>query len=164
MGKNRTKIQRDEIFANDDLAALDERDNEILRLLLLNLGNREIAQKLKMPISTVQRRTRKLFQSGIIRNIVELNYREAGLRTGLLHIYLRDGNAYDVADRIKDTEGIRSVSIHIGNSDIICNFTFKDPNQLLNAMNVAKSIEGVEKVVWSEEVYVFPNHSVQRIL
>lgn len=71
-----------------------------------NSSNRDISQKLEMPLRSVQRRTKKLFQSGIVENKVELNFRQVGLRTGLLHIYLQEEDVYSVANKIKDIEGI----------------------------------------------------------
>ena len=81
MVKKRTDTLPNEMLPNRLLSDLDELDHEILRLLMSNSSNRDISQKLKMPLSTVQRMTRKLFQSGIVENKVELNFRQVGSKS-----------------------------------------------------------------------------------
>ena len=54
---------------------------------------------------------------------------------------------------------MQSTSIHIGNSDIVGLFVFKETQQLLDIITECKKIEGVERVVWSEEVMSI-DHSV----
>ena len=38
---------------------------------------------------------------------------------GLLHVYLGDGSIDEVAHKITEIEGIESVEVHIGNSDLM---------------------------------------------
>ncbi|HKU49061.1 MAG TPA: LuxR C-terminal-related transcriptional regulator [Nitrososphaera sp.] len=135
---------------------LDGRDQEILSLLLAGRSNREIASSLRIPMSTVQRRTRNLFERDIIRSKYELNHKKLGFRKGLLHVYLKDGNIQGIAEQVSKIYGMQSTSIHIGNSDIVGLFVFKETQHLLNIMSSCKKIEGVEKVVWSEEVVSVP--------
>jgi Lrp/AsnC family transcriptional regulator, regulator for asnA, asnC and gidA len=135
---------------------LDERDQEILRLLIAGESNKAIAIRLKIPMSTVQRRTRKLFERDIIRVKYELNHKKLGFRKGLLHVYLKDGNIQDIADEISKIRGMESTSIHIGNSDIVGLFVFREAQHLLDIMSECKKIEGVDRVLWSEEVMNIP--------
>jgi DNA-binding Lrp family transcriptional regulator len=109
-------------------------------------------------MSTVQRRTRKLFEKGIVRSRIELDYQKLGLRKGLLHVYLKEGHINSIAEKVSHIKGIQSATIHIGNSDIVGVFVFKDAAQLLEIMNYAKKIEGVDRVVWSEEVFTLPSN------
>lgn len=103
------------------------RDQEILSLLITGKSNKAIATKLKIPMSTVQRKTRKLFERDIIRVKYELNHKKLGFRKGLLHVYLKDGNIQRIADEISRISGMESTSIHIGNSDIVGLFVFRGP-------------------------------------
>ena len=135
---------------------LDGRDQEILSLLMMGNGNRAIATKLKIPMSTVQRRTRKLFEKEIVKIRYELNYNKLGFRKGLLHVYLKNGNLQGIADEISRVKGMQSTSIHIGNSDIVGLFVFKETQHLLDIISDCKKIDGVERVVWSEEVMPVP--------
>jgi hypothetical protein len=47
---------------------------------------------------------------------------------------------------------MQSTSVHIGNSDIVGLFVFQETQHLLDILSNCKKIEGVERVVWSEEV------------
>jgi DNA-binding Lrp family transcriptional regulator len=151
MGKNSV---RHESNARNDIVPdnVDGRDQEILGLLLAGKSNRAIATKLKIPMSTVQRRTRKLFERNIVKARYELNYKKLGFRKGLLHVYLKDGNIQGIANQIAKIYGMQSTSIHIGNSDIVGLFVFKETQHLLDIMSECKKIVGVDRVVWSEEV------------
>jgi hypothetical protein len=65
---------------------------------------------------------------------------------------LKDGNIQGIADQISKVKGMQSTSIHIGNSDIVGLFVFQETQHLLDILSDCKKIEGVERVVWSEEV------------
>ena len=93
-----------------------------------------------------------MFERGFLRVNYELNYRKLGLRKGLLHVYLKDGNLEGIADQIARINGIQSTSIHIGNSDIVALFIFRETQQLLDIISDCKKLQGVDRVVWSEEV------------
>lgn len=73
-----------------------------------------------------------------------------------MHVYLKNGNIDDVARRVSEIKGIQSATIHIGNSDVVGQFVFKETPQLLDIMSETKKIEGVDRVVWSEEVVDIP--------
>ena len=159
MGKN--CIRRDSNARNISLIndKIDERDQEILNLLLSGKSNRAIASRLKIPMSTVQRRTRKLFERDIVKIKCEINYKKLGFRKGLLHVYLKDGNIQGIANQISKIYGMQSTSIHIGNSDIVGLFIFRETQHLLDILSDCKKIEGVDRVVWSEEVMNVPETS-----
>ena len=54
---------------------------------------------------------------------------------------------------IVERKGMLSVQAHVGNSDLVALFVYRDSKDLLDTMNEIKEIEGIEKVLWSEEVY-----------
>ena len=103
-------------------------------------------------MSTVQRRTRKLFEKDLVRMIYQLNFKKLGLRRGLMHVYLTNGNMQSISHQIAGIPGIYSISIHIGNSDIVAQFVFKETKELLDIISECKKLTGVDRVVWSEEV------------
>jgi DNA-binding Lrp family transcriptional regulator len=111
-------------------------------------------------LSTIQRRTRHLFASGIIISRVKLDYEKLGYKTGLLHIYLKNGNINAIAKRINELEGVTSIEIHIGNSDILTNVVYKDGKKLLLLVSEIKNFDGVERIVWSERVYRSPHKDI----
>ncbi|MGI0019546.1 MAG: LuxR C-terminal-related transcriptional regulator, partial [Nitrososphaera sp.] len=53
------------------LDTLDYRDKEILQLLLAGMSNRAIANRLQIPLSTIQRRTRAIFEKELLISKVE---------------------------------------------------------------------------------------------
>ena len=122
--------------------------------MLAGDSNQAIAKKLKKPLSTVQRRTRQLLQSGLIKHRYEFDYKMYGYKKGLLHIYLEDGNIQETAEKIQSIKDILSVSIHIGNSDIVAEYACSDSTCLMGLLAQIKSVPTVGRIVWSEEVSV----------
>jgi DNA-binding Lrp family transcriptional regulator len=134
---------------------MDPLDVKIMSLMVSNLPNKQIASKLKVPLSTIQRRTRKLIEKGMISMRAEVNLQMMGFKKGLIHVYISNGNIDQIARKICSLDPIESVEIHIGNSDMIGNAIYNDSKQLLQTISEIKRIDGVEKIVWSEEVYNF---------
>jgi len=131
--------------------------------MILNKTNKQISSQLNLPLSTIQRRTRILLTSGLVKSQVQINYHKFGFKTGLLHVYLKDGNIEEMAKMIYELDGITSVEIHIGNSDILGNVIYKDSNELLNLITTIKSKNGVERIVWSERVYESPSKVSEKV-
>lgn len=78
----------------------------------------------------------------------------------MLHIYLKDGRIENVAEEVKVMHGFKFVEIHIGNSDLIANAVYKDRSELLKLINKLKSIQDVDRIIWSEQIQKFlsPNN------
>src|SRR5215217_8024100 len=142
---------------NNNLVNIDIIDKKIIELLIANHDNSFISQKLEIPLSTIQRRTRKLFEKEIISTKIELNYEKLGYKRGLLHIYLKKGHFDSIGKIVVEKCGILSVSVHVGNSDLVALFVYRDSKDLIETMTNIKEIEGVERVLWSEEVYFIPS-------
>ena len=136
---------------------IDEIDVKIIDLMILNKTNKQISSQLNLPLSTIQRRTRILLTSGLVKSQVQINYHKFGFKTGLLHVYLKNGNIEEMAKSIYKLDGITSVEIHIGNSDILGNVIYKDSGDLLNLVTTIKNMNEVERIVWSERVYQSPS-------
>lgn len=132
---------------------VDNLDLQLIDLLLAGESSRQCANILKKPISTTQRRVRLLIQGGILKPMFELGYSELGVKRGFLHVYLQDGNIGEIKSKLLSRDGIYSIGVHIGNSDIVGQFVFRDSREVLDLISWSKHLEGVEKVVWSEEVY-----------
>ena len=94
---------------------------------------------MKIPLSTIQRRVRNLIYSRSIIVKSNINYEKFGFKTGLLYIYLVDGEINETAEKISEIEGIESVEIHIGNSDIIANVLYKHSKELLHIISLEKN-------------------------
>lgn len=132
---------------------IDSLDRKIMSLMISGLTNKEVSNKLKAPLSTVQRRSRRLIRRGILTMKTEVNLPMMGYKKGLIHVYITNGNIEQIAHRISISDSIESVEIHIGNSDMIGNVIYNDSMQLVQTISDIKKIEGVEHIVWSEEVY-----------
>jgi DNA-binding Lrp family transcriptional regulator len=135
---------------------IDEIDLKVIDLMTLRKANKEISQALKIPLSTIQRRVRNLIEAGFVNFNAEINYEKFGFKTGLVHVYLKNGNIDETAKKIKELKHITSIEIHIGNSDVLGHVVYKGGKELLNLIASIKSMEAVDKVVWSERVYQSP--------
>jgi DNA-binding Lrp family transcriptional regulator len=135
---------------------LDETDIKIIDLMVLNKTNKEISKDLGIPLSTIQRRTRDLISTGYLVSKIQINYQKFGFKTGLVHVYLRDGNIEETARKIQSLYQITGIEIHIGNSDILGHVIYKNGKELLNLISEIKKMQGVDRVVWSERVYQSP--------
>jgi Lrp/AsnC family transcriptional regulator, regulator for asnA, asnC and gidA len=123
-------------------------------------NNKQISSQLSIPLSTIQRRVRTLLTKEIITPRVQLNYEKLGLKTGLLHIYLKSGDIDQISKKVYEIDGITSFEIHIGNSDILANVVYKEGKELLKMITTIKKIEGVERIVWSERIYQSPSKEI----
>lgn len=145
---------------------LDKHDYQILNLLTQGADNKIIAEKLRIPLSTVQRRSRILLREGYVKQIFQPNYKKLGLKKGLLHVYIRTGNIKEMAEELLSREGIMSAGIHVGNSDIVGEFVYEDSEQLVDLISHVKETSSVDRVVWSEEVFLLQGkeHSILAVL
>jgi DNA-binding Lrp family transcriptional regulator len=135
---------------------LDELDMEIVALLVSGKDNKQIANEVKVPLSTIQRRTRKLFEKNAVKSRIEPNYRQLGYNKGVVHLYINNVDTMAISQKLAEIQGVVSVSIHIGNSDIVGDIVYRNSMEVLDLIAKCKRIEGVTKVVWSEEVYTLP--------
>jgi DNA-binding Lrp family transcriptional regulator len=124
--------------------------------MTLGLDNKAISKDLKTPLSTIQRRTRILLRLGYVSQVFQPNYKKLGLKKGLLHVYIRNGEMKKVAEDLLSNDGIMSAGVHVGNSDIVGEFVYEDSEQLVDLISQVKEMERVDRVVWSEEVFLLP--------
>ena len=64
----------------------------------------------------------------------------------MLHIYLRDGSLKQRAETISKLDGILSVSMHVGNSDILAEFVYDNSECLVDTISEIKDMQDIEKV------------------
>jgi hypothetical protein len=139
---------------------LDNTDFKIISLLVLGYDNKKISSTLKIPLSTIQRRTRRILLSGMIKLEYTPSFKKLGIKKGLLHTYLSNGQLRNTAEKESEMDGILSTTIHVGNSDIVSEFIYENSEDLVDIVAEIKQIEGVERVVWSEEVFKLPTHKM----
>ena len=73
----------------NDYSQIGDIDQRLIDLLLRGYTNKKIALEAGSPLSTIQRRIRKIFESEYIHKKNELNHRKLGLRKGYLLISLK---------------------------------------------------------------------------
>lgn len=136
--------------------SLDDTDFKIISLLVTNHDNKKISEDLKIPLSTIQRRVRNIMLSGIVNTRVEPNFKRLGIKKGLLQVYLSNGDIKRSTSEVAKMDGVLSASVHVGNSDIVSEFVYEDSEQLVDTISKIKHMDGVDRVLWSEEVYEVP--------
>ena len=154
-------VNKEEIQKSSEIGIFhpfDKTDYRVISLLVLGYDNQKISSTLKVPLSTIQRRTRIILLSGIVTLEYIPNFKMLGIKKGLLHTYLRDGKLRKTAEKISEMEGILSVTLHVGNSDIVSEFVYDNSEELVDIIAAIKEIEGVDKVMWSEEIFKLPIH------
>jgi DNA-binding Lrp family transcriptional regulator len=145
------KLQINDAFSN---IHIDNIDFKILEILGSEYKNtKQIAAEVKVPLRTIQRKTKKLTETGIVNVKVELDYKKMGFKKGWLYVYLKGGKIKQIAEKLSSMYGMLSVSVQIGNSDIVCHFIYKDIRQVLDLISEAYRWQGVDRIIWSEEVY-----------
>jgi DNA-binding Lrp family transcriptional regulator len=134
---------------------IDQLDVELVSLLLKGYTNKEIADTTDNPLSTIQRRTRLIFERGLATSKIEPDYAKLGFRKGFLALRLTGGKVQSIAERLQKVEGIISVSANIGTFPIFCTIVYKDVTDLWTILSTIQEHENVKEVLWSEEVYNF---------
>src|SRR5690349_5701922 len=94
---------------------IDKTDIQILDLLIKNHSNKHLASLLKIPLSTIQRRVRKLIENGFVVSKNQINYTKFGFKSGSIHIYLSNGNMDEILDKVSGLKGVTTLEVHIGN-------------------------------------------------
>ncbi len=131
---------------------LDEIDYKIICQSLLGSDSKNISSSLNISLSTIQRRMRSILFAKILNKEFTLNCQILGITKVLLHVYLSDGKLKETATKISEMEGIISVILHVGNSDILAEFVYVNADSLVDIISSIKKIEGVERIVWSQEI------------
>jgi len=144
---------------------LDDLDRELLYMMISGSSNAEMAAKTKKPLSTIQRRTRRILEKKLLLTNPRINYKKFGFKNGLLHVYVKNGDAAEIARIIWKLDGIiLRVSLHIGNSDIIVEYACKDSEDLVNLITQIKKMDGIDRIVWSEEVLEIDGEPARSII
>ncbi|MHB8566853.1 MAG: Lrp/AsnC family transcriptional regulator [Nitrososphaerales archaeon] len=144
-------------------------DRKILRLLLNTEGKiptHELSQQLGIPLSTVQRRRKRLEETYLIKTY-SLDPMKFGFRRIDLLLYTEGGATMNVGKELLKREEVTFAARTIGEHtiDLRVEVFVKDNSQLLNLIEVVKAMKGVRDVVWTEVVETIgrkspPNHIV----
>ena len=139
----------------------------MLRLLLDSQGNvssHDISFQLEIPLSTVQRRRKKLEDTYLIKTY-SLDPMKFGYRRIDLLIYTEGGETMNVGKQLLEREEVTYAARTIGEHtiDLRVEVFVKDNGVLLDLLEHVKAMKGVRDVVWTEVIETIgrknpPNH------
>lgn len=135
---------------------LSDYDQRMLKLLIESEGKiptHEISHRLGIPLSTVQRRRKKLEENYLIR-YYSLNLVKFGWRRIDLLIATEGGATISVGKELLKRDEIIFAARTIGEHtiDLRVETLVKDNGELLDLLEDVKAMEGVRDVVWTEVV------------
>ena len=139
-----------------DKLDLDALDLEIISHMVNGINNANISRKLKKPLSTVQRRTRKLVEKGFVSLSAEANFKAFRFKKGMMLISTDGTDPFKLCDVLIEIDGIIHASAFLGNTDVMAISLYRESRQMVNLIAKVRAIEGVSGVTWSEEVYSVP--------
>jgi len=152
LNNNEADINYENTNQESDYKLIDEIDQKLIELLIRGYSNKKIALEAKSPLSTVQRRIRKIFENQYVQKKSELNHKRLGLRKCYLSISLKGGHSSVVTEKVSVMRGITSVSSVLGSVDIMSTCLFRETTDLFEIIEAIKNIEYVDKVSSAEEV------------
>ena len=166
---------------NGNVHKLDKKDLIILNEMLANpdVTSLNISKKLKLPLSTVQRRRTTIERSSIVRKSYELDAKQFGWRTADILITVEKGDCVEIANRLltedigigltsdiskvinKDdniSPGPRVIesSLRIGDPvvNVVARVIYKSSDELFHIIQEIKKMPNIAHVEWSEIVKV----------
>ena len=121
-----------------------------------NIKSTEVSVKLKVPLSTIQRRRNAIERSGFLQRKYEVDPKKFGLRSADLLVNVSKGDCEEIANEIINQyrKNILQVTIRIGSPKInlVATVIYKDTAQVYEIMQYIRGMEYVESVEWSEIV------------
>ena len=148
----------DSVSTSKSLVHLDRINLKIIEELLNNgeIKSSDIASKLKIPLSTIQRRRATLEKFDILKKNYSLDVTKLGLRVAEVSISTKKGSSRKVLDEIynRHRKYITDMSLRVGNPDTNISFriVYKNSSRLFNLLEEIKGNLMVDKVDWSEYI------------
>ena len=136
---------------------LDRLNLKIIEELLNNgeIKSSEIASKLKIPLSTIQRRRMKI-EKVIFKKKYELNLNQMGFRSALIFVDVQNGRAKETGENLlkRFDRSILRASTRINSSNNLClEIVYNNSEDLHFLLEEIKAIPWASKVDWSEQVF-----------
>ena len=155
---NSPKENRKNHVAGSLHRTLDSTDMQIIEELLGNadISSTEIASKLKVPLSTIQRRRAILESMSVLEHKYKLNPINFGLRPVQFWIKVKGGKADEVANHIFDKyDNVLNATVQmntISNVGILA--YFNNSEEVFWMLEAIKSMKYVERVEFAEIINV----------
>ena len=159
--KNSDRKRKIEKGLKDDKVStltLDTINLGIVEALVNNgdIKSAEIAAKLKIPLSTIQRRRSNLEKNMILKKNYTLDLKKLGLRVSEISVATRKGESQNVMNDFynKHKKYIVDMALRIGNPDTNISFrvAHTDSNELFRLLEEIKGMDMVSMVQWSEYI------------
>ena len=148
-------------------AKLSEADKELLRLLIDSEGkipSQELSLQLGIPLSTVQRRRKRLEETYLVKTY-SLDPVKFGFRRIDLLIAIGGGTSISVGKELLKSDKVLSVERTIGEHtiDLRVETLVKENAELLELLEEVEAMNGVRDVIWTEVIATIgrknpPNH------
>jgi DNA-binding Lrp family transcriptional regulator len=148
---------------------LSDVDRKMLKLLLDSEGtitSHDLSAKLDVPLSTVQRRRKRLEETYLIKHY-SLDPMKFGYRRIDLLIYTEGGETINVGKELLEREEVTYAARTIGEHtiDLRLEVFVKDNSVLLDLLEHVKAMKGVRDVIWTEVIEIIgkknpPNHII----
>lgn len=153
-----TLINDTKNYGHDLPFTLDSINLRIIEELIANgeVKSSEIADKLKIPLSTIQRRRTKIEKS-ILKKNYHMDLTLLGYRTAQIFIDIQKGKAREVGEKLleKYDRNVTRASTRINSSNNLClDVVYNGSDELHNLLEEIKSIPVANQVDWSEQVMI----------
>ncbi|HYF98956.1 MAG TPA: Lrp/AsnC family transcriptional regulator [Candidatus Saccharimonadales bacterium] len=136
--------------------SIDRINLKIIDELISNgdIKSSEISEKLKIPLSTIQRRRTRIEKS-ILKKKYQMDLTQLGYRTAQIFVDIQKGKAKETGEELikKYNRNIVSASTRINSSNNLClEVVYNGSDELHYLLEEIKSIPLADKVDWSEQV------------
>jgi DNA-binding Lrp family transcriptional regulator len=140
------------------ISVLDKINLKIIEELLNNgdIKSSEIASKLAIPLSTIQRRRAKI-EKTIFRKTYEMSLVQLGFRTALIFADIQKGKAKETGEKLlkRYNKYILRASTRINSSNNLClEIVYNNSEELHSLLEEIKGLPMTTRVDWSEQVYM----------
>lgn len=142
--------------SENPLIIFDMINIEIMKHIWKNpdIKSSEIAEKVNIPLSTIQRRRSRIEKSALLRKSFDLDYQRLGMRVADLLIKISKGDVEQIGDHIieRHSKNILEVTVRMGQPDInlVVRIAYKDNNEIYEIMRTLNTIENIDYIQWSE--------------
>ena len=139
------------------ISTIDNINLKIIEELLNNgdIKSSEIASKLAIPLSTIQRRRTKI-EKTIVRKTYEMSLSQLGFRTALIFADVQKGKAKETGEKLlkRYDNYILRASTRINSSNNLClEIIYANSEELHALLEEIKAMPLTTSVDWSEQVY-----------
>jgi DNA-binding Lrp family transcriptional regulator len=147
---------------------LSDIDRKMLKLLLDSEGtitSHDLSAKLGVPLSTVQRRRRRIEETFLIKHY-SLDPIKFGYRKIDLLIYTEGGETLNIGRELLKRKEVTYVARLVGEHtiDLRVEIVLKDYVMLLDLIEKMKAMNGVREVIWTEVVKIIGRKSPSNLV